>query len=550
MTRVTPVVNPYRYYGPAESSTTNVQAIEVTTSTVAQSSVVDSGLEAPTIHLDARAGRRLVRRTRRRLLPAIAFANLAGVALVIACIVWVLPGGKVDNVGRVIAFNSVLGAIYLALVIPVGVFWGEGWLRSGRKWLQEERLPTEAEVTAVLRTPLRLFFVHATLWLVGAVLFGILNAFVELELVARVVFTIALGGLTTSAVTYLIAERITRPLAKVALSQRAVKTPRLPGVTTRTLLGWALGSGVPLVGLLITGIFALAEPADATKTRLAITMIVLAGAALLVGSWVAMLGARAVAEPIISLRKAVDKIADGELSARVEVSDGSVLGLLQAGFNDMAEGLEEREALRDLYGRQVGEDVAKDALERGTELGGESVEVAVLFVDVVGSTQLATTLAPEEVVRRLNRFFGVVVDEVHAHGGWVNKFQGDATLVVFGAPNPLAGSATRALAAARILARRLPVEVPELEAGIGVAYGRVVAGNVGDERRFEFTVIGDPVNEAARLTEVAKSHDPMIVASAEVVAAATRMEASRWRLDGTVELRGRARQTRLAVPIR
>jgi adenylate cyclase len=498
--------------------------------------------------LGGEAGVRLVRRARRRLFPSIALANLVGVALVVACIAWVLPGGEVSNVGTVITLNAIFGGIYLALVIPLGIIWGEGWVRSGRRWLQEDRPPTDAEVTAVLRTPLRLFFVHATLWMVAAALFGLLNALLDVELLARVVFTLALGGLTTSACTYLIAERITRPLAKAALSVRTVRTPRLPGITTRTLLGWALGTGVPLVGLLITGIFALAEPADANETQLAVTMVVLATTALVIGMWVAALGARAVAEPIISLRRAIVQVADGEYGSRVEVSDGSVLGLLQSGFNDMAEGLQEREALRDLYGRQVGEEVARDSLERGSELGGECREVAVLFVDVVGSTQLAATLPPEEVVDLLNRFFGVVIDEVHAVGGWVNKFQGDATLAVFGAPTALDDAAARALASARALARRLPLEVPELEAGIGVAFGPAVAGNIGDERRFEFTVIGDPVNEAARLTELAKQRRPMVVASAEAVDAAGPAEASRWVVSGSAELRGRARPTRLAVP--
>lgn len=480
---------------------------------------------------------------------ALAIANLAGVAVVVSCIVWVLPGGEIDDVPQVLAVNAAMAAVFLVVVVPFGVLWGETWLRSGRRWVQEGRAPTESELTAVLQAPMRLFVVHGTLWLVAAAMFAALNAFIEVELVARVAFTVALGGLTTSAVTYLLAERITRPLAKAALSMRTVARPRLPGVTTRTMLGWALGTGVPLVGLIIVGIFGLVEPEEASTTSLAITMIALAGTALLVGWTVMVLGARAVAEPIGGLRRAIRALGDGDLDARVEVSDGSVLGLLQAGFNDMAQGLQEREALRDLYGRQVGVEVARDVLERGTALGGEQREVAVLFVDVVGSTRLAATLPAEQVVARLNRFFGVVVDEVHGHGGWVNKFQGDATLVVFGAPEELDDPAGRALAAARGLARRLPREVPELQAGIGVAYGPVVAGNIGDERRFEFTVIGDPVNEAARLTELAKARTPMLVASSRAVESAGVVERRRWTVDGSAHLRGRTEPTQLATPL-
>jgi adenylate cyclase len=480
---------------------------------------------------------------------ALAIANLVGVAVVAACIAWVLPGDEIDRSSTVIAVNAVVVIVYLMVAVPLAVILGEGWLRASRRWISEERAPTDREVTAVLRAPIRLFVVHATLWLIAAALLTVINAIVDPEVVARVTFTVALGGLTTSAFTYLIAERLTRPLAKAALSIHTVDRPKLPGVTTRTVRGWALGPGVPLLGLIIVGIFALADPGSATTTSLAVTMVTLAGVGLVFGAWVAVLGARAMAEPISGLRRAIRRLGDGDLEARVEVSDGSVLGLLQAGFNDMADGIAERERLRDLYGRQVGEDVAREALDRGTELGGQLRDVAVLFVDVVGSTRLAATLPPDEVVTLLNRFFGVVVDEVHAHGGWINKFQGDATLAVFGAPVPLDDAAGRALATARALARRLPAEVGDLRAGVAVTYGPAVAGNVGDERRFEFTVIGDPVNEAARLTELAKTRTPLVLASADAVAAARADEARCWVLDGEALLRGRARSTRLARPV-
>jgi adenylate cyclase len=493
-------------------------------------------------------GPRMVKRIRRRLSLSIVLANVIGAGVVLTFIVWVLPGDPIADATRLVVVNAILGGVYLLLFIPVGSLWGEAWIRGARRWIQEGREPTDKEVTAVLRIPLRLFFVHLTLWVVAAALFSVLNALVDVSLLARVAFTIVLGGLTTSGFVYLVAERITRPLATAALSIRAVGQPRLPGITARTMLGWTLGTGVPLLGLVITAIFSLVDP-KVTTTQIAVTMLALSGTGLVVGWWVAVLGARAVAEPVRDLRKGIAQVAAGDLDTRVEVYDGSVLGLLQAGFNDMAAGLREREQLRDLYGKQVGEDVARGALERGAALGGELRDVAVLFVDVVGSTTLASTRPAEEVVGLLNRFFGVVVDEVHANGGWVNKFQGDATLVVFGAPTEVDDPAGRALATARALARRLPAEVPELGAGIGVAYGPAVAGNVGDERRFEFTVIGDPVNEASRLTELAKQHDPMVLASSSALDAAGPDEAACWRLDGTADLRGRTQPTRLARPL-
>ena len=503
-----------------------------------------SGTELSSVH---EAARRTFRRARWALHASLGLANLIGVLVVVACIAWVLPGGEVEHVRRIVILNAVLGAAYLLIVVPAATLWSEAWLRAARRWLQEGRAPTDREVVAVLRTPMRLFTVHVTTWTLAAAGFGILNGILDPDLWLRVSLTVLIGGLTTSAFAYLIAERILRPYAAVAMSITAVDRPKLPGITTRTMIGWLLGSGLPLIGLAITGVLTLLQP-ETTVTQLAIAMLVIAGVGLVAGGWIAILGARAIAAPVTELRRGIEGVRDGDLTTRVDVYDGSVLGLLQAGFNDMTEGLEERERLRDLYGRQVGEDVARDALVRGGVLGGEACEVAALFVDVVGSTTLAAEHPAEEVVELLNRFFGVVIDEVHAHGGWINKFQGDATLAVFGAPQPVDDAAGRALATARRLAERLPDEVPELRAGVGVAYGPVVAGNIGEERRFEFTVIGDPVNEAARLTELAKQYQPMVLASSTAIQAASLAEATHWKIDGEVELRGRTRPTRLARP--
>ena len=251
---------------------------------------------------------------------------------------------------------------------------------------------------------------------------------------------------------------------------------------------------------------------------------------------------------MITLRKEVEQVEEGDLDAEVIVYDGSEIGQLQAGFNRMVAGLRERERIQDLFGRHVGEEVARKALEGEVELGGELRDVAVLFTDVVGSTELATKRPPEEVVELLNQFFGVVVETVHRHGGWVNKFEGDAALAVFGAPVGLDDAATAALATARELADRLPREVDGLAAAIGVSAGEVVAGNVGAESRFEYTVIGDPVNEAARLTELAKEKPERLLASAAILEQASAEEAGNWKLDGAVTLRGRSAETRLAMP--
>ena len=115
-------------------------------------------------------------------------------------------------------------------------------------------------------------------------------------------------------------------------------------------------------------------------------MLLLAVAGLAVGLAATMLAARSVGEPVRAVQEAMASVERGEFDARVPVNDGSEVGQLQAGFNRMAAGLAERERLRDLFGRHVGQDVARAALDGELRLGGEEREVAVLFVDVIGST--------------------------------------------------------------------------------------------------------------------------------------------------------------------
>jgi adenylate cyclase len=283
--------------------------------------------------------------------------------------------------------------------------------------------------------------------------------------------------------------------------------------------------------------------------RLSWTAILFGAGFFVTGLAAAILFAKSVGEPLCELTKALEAIEAGDLSTQVTVDDSGELGQLQAGFNRMVLAMREREQLRDLFGRHVGEDVARQALEHGVQLGGEEIEAAALFVDVIGSTTLAATRSPGEVVAALNRFFEVVVDVVDAHGGLVNKFEGDAALCIFGAPLRLDDPAASALSAAREMVRRLTVEVPELDAGIGVSQGLVIAGNIGSTQRLEYTVIGDPVNEAARLTEQAKDRPERIVASQRIVDRARPDERKRWTLLEPLTLRGRLEPTVLAVPL-
>ncbi|MBV9311323.1 MAG: adenylate/guanylate cyclase domain-containing protein [Solirubrobacterales bacterium] len=492
------------------------------------------------------SGLEVVDSVRRSLTLTLLVSNGVGAAIVFIFTTLVLKVAHAPPVGKVLLVNAPVFVVYMLVTSFLIPRKGNRVALPRLQWLIEERPPTTQEQRLVLRNPLLQAKLVAVAWGSAALLFGVINLYFSVQIATNAVTGIVMGGLVTTAVCYLLGERAVRPVTARALEHGVPLQPVAPGVIARTLLAWGTATAIPVI--------AIAEIAwgmingDTPRTvGTAWSLIFLAVLGLCVGALAILIAAKSIAEPVRSVRTALAAVEEGRTDVEVEVNDASEVGLLQAGFNQMAAGLREREQLKDLFGRHVGEDVARRAMAAGVELGGEVREAAVLFVDVVGSTALAENAAPHDVVERLNVFFGIVLEVVSSHGGWVNKFEGDATLCVFGVPSPLEDPAGCALAAARELCSRLEAESP-LEAGIGVSAGEVVAGNVGAAERFEYTVIGDPVNEAARLTDAAKQYRPRLLASGRALGRAASDEGAHWQLDGELTLTGRSQPTVLARP--
>ena len=466
----------------------------------------------------------------------------AGVVAVLSFFVVPQPGGGRD----LLAALAVAVPVYVGLAIAVGVLWGTRVALRSLRWALRGEEPSAGDRRRSMRVPLQLAAVSAALWLGATVLFTALALWLAPGRALGTAPTVAIGGTVVCAITYLMAEFFLRPVSARALAGPPDSRARGLGVGGRMLTFWLLGAAAPLVGLAYAAVLALAQ-GDVSADRMAVEALAISGIVLVFGLLVTVLNARAVVAPLVSVRAALGRVQDGDLDQRVPVYDATELGLLQAGFNHMTEGLAEREHLRDLFGRHVGQEVARAAAAGGVELGGESRRVTVLLVDLVGSTTIASRRTPAEVVELLNGFFEVVVDEIDREGGLVNKFMGDAVLAVFGAPVDLPDHATRGLRAARAMVERLAREQPDLDAGVGVFTGETVAGNVGTRARFEYTVIGDAVNAAARLTELAKDVEGRVLTSAETLVDAGEDEAAHWRPGDRVTLRGRTEETALHV---
>jgi adenylate cyclase len=441
-------------------------------------------------------------------------------------------------------------AAYIAAAFTIGARGVTRIMVSAVGWVVSGVEPSDRERRLTLRFPLHCATTLFVAWMGAALLFSLLTSAlygVDALSVARIAATIALCGLSTCTLCFLLVERGMRPAFALALRGGQPPVGHILGVAPRLVVLWAFGSGIPLLGVLLVAV----EGDTVDRGHQVLLIALLAAVGIFAGLLTTLGAARSVADPLEEVRSGLRRVQRGHLEDDVAVDDAGEIGLVQSGFNEMLRGLRERERLRDLFGRHVGAEVAQQALTRAARLGGERRRLSALFVDLRGSTQLAQRRPPEEVVTILNAMFDAVVRCITPEGGWVNKFEGDAALCVFGAPEDQPDHGARALRAARALhleLQRLAVTHPGLDAGIGVSSGVALAGNVGAEQRYEYTVIGDPVNEAARLSEVAKSSPERLLASAVSVHEAG-AEAECWAPRGEARLRGRAEATPIFAPV-
>lgn len=181
--------------------------------------------------------------------------------------------------------------------------------------------------------------------------------------------------------------------------------------------------------------------------------------------------------------------------------------LLKARIGASLEKKRLRDEQRELVRRFATSEVAQDLQQSGFALGGKRVRASVMFCDIRGFTALVESQSPEETIELLNTYYMLMFDAISGHGGVVNQMIGDGLMALFGAPLPLADSASSAVAAAlemielieqfnfeRGAAGKAPIRI-----GIGIATGEVVAGYTGTQQRATYTCIGDTVNLAARL---------------------------------------------------
>jgi class 3 adenylate cyclase len=265
------------------------------------------------------------------------------------------------------------------------------------------------------------------------------------------------------------------------------------------------------LGYMIIGIST--DPVDNLTRDIVTGSLWMMAAALSLAILLTVFFTRRALAPLAQIAEASHAVARGDLSQRIPETRWDEVGRTARSFNEMVTGLNDRERMRDLFGRYLSREVSEVALAGRVTLEGERKTITCLYVDMRGSTSFAEKYPPEEVMAALNEYFDVIIRATEAHGGIVNRFVGDQAVCIFGAPRKYRDHAHRAMQSALAMRaglsylnrKREALGLPTLKFGMGLNSGEVVAGATGSEARQEYTVIGDAMNVGARIQGLNKT---------------------------------------------
>lgn len=313
-------------------------------------------------------------------------------------------------------------------------------------------------------------------------------------------FVLLLVSVPTAGYATILNYSIAEFLMKPVIAEIAIRLPERfefarNGLPIRTRLVISLPIFTALTGIIVSSLVT-----DGGGTDLLLAAV---GSSIVVGialsGELTVLLSHAITRPIAELSAALARVREGDYAVRVPIVSSDEMGELSHDFNRMAQGLAEREQIRDAFGTYMDREVAELVLSGQFPVDGVDVEVSIMFCDVPGFTSYAERAQAPEVVAALNELFSATVPIIDRHGGHVDKFLGDGLLAVFGAPEGFADHADRAVAAGLDIVAELGGGQTELQLRVGINSGHVIAGSIGGAGRLNFSVIGDAVNIAARV---------------------------------------------------
>ena len=355
-----------------------------------------------------------------------------------------VPAGE-ESYRALETVDIVYFALAVAVIFPSAFALGGLLQRPIRRWQSKIETGTPAAdlpqsvARRVLNWPLISSVIIAGTWLVSALFFAFFHDnpgnFVG----------IAIGGVVTTAIIYSGTDLLWRNVIPIFFPDGNLS--EIPAiriwVQRRLLLSFILiGAVTPILLVILTlerarTLLTAANP-EVILSNLTIVLIFILVVGLATGVIVAVIVARAIVNPIVDLRRAMERVQNDDLDAEVQVTTNDELGFLGERFNHMASGLRLGERMRQLFGLYVSPEVAKAAVTTGAGLGGELINCTVMFSDIRDFTAFTEQMSPADLVDLINRYMSAMVSVIVGKGGMVTRFGGDSILAVFGSPlNPM-----------------------------------------------------------------------------------------------------------------
>lgn len=449
-----------------------------------------------------------------RIMLTQGLCNLVGVGVGVGYgMLTVIP--RLSDEARAWAFSWVIAATIASYaLVPVALLRLFGPVGRALRAIEETRdgaLDTSPQVARrALDMPILAGLVSTITWFVAALTFVPFAAldpvpWEPLEVLHIAMIAVLVGAVSSVFVFYLVEARVRghvlpRLLPDGRLADKGAR--RIP-IQLKLVVLLLMTSTLPVSVLCVAALGGVAS---------AEVVLFLGAAFLVIGLLQAWFIGRSINTPLVRLRRKMAAVQKGELEVSVPVVSLDDVGRVSEGFNAMIEGLRQGQFVKETFGRYVTEQVLEEILSGRVTLGGEERTATILFSDIRGFTALSERLGADGVVRFLNAYLDVMVDVLVEHGGTIDKFIGDAIMASFGVPVSAEDDAQRAVRAAVAMVDRLEAfnaerrgaGEAEVDVGIGLHTGTVVAGTIGSRKKMEYTVIGDTVNTTSRIEQLNK----------------------------------------------
>ena len=463
------------------------------------------------------------RAMRRQMMALITPVNLGGAVLTFVYFHWVdytaLENARMPSAGELLYF-----VVAFAALVTIGYRINVRWAAPLRE-IGGPGVLSDLGRRRALQVPLMFTTVSAIGWMLATIIWGVAwplidGSFDPRQAVRQMFGTLMAGSLAVATVFFLVEHHWRRSLPVLFPEGGVTEVPGAPrfSVRARLLVIFLLISVIPIAMLGIMAYNhaagALADPAraDAIVRNLVMGIVFLGVVGVLASIRLAWFVARSVAEPLGTLEQAMSEVERGRLDTRCPVVSTDEIGRVTEGFNRMVRGLQEREMLRETFGKYVSQEIRDEILAGRVALEGQVREATILFADLRDFTTWVEASDPRDVVRDLNSYFTEMEAAIRGQGGLVLQYIGDEIEAVFGAPVDKPDHAAAAVRAALEMRRRLAAwnaartraGKPTLRHGIGVHTGTVIAGNIGSSERMSYALVGDPVNLASRIQGLTK----------------------------------------------